>query len=127
MSLAPTTVVATRRGTVMSNAAPWPEDRRITIRDLQAATDRAEPWSMLTSYDTLTAGLFERAGVRALLVGDTSAEMVLGYGDTLPVTMDQLIPMAPARRTATPEPHPPPGAVPRMTPVRRGEAAARPA
>jgi 3-methyl-2-oxobutanoate hydroxymethyltransferase len=80
----------------MSNAARWPEDRRITIRDLQAATDRAEPWSMLTSYDTLTAGLFERAGVRALLVGDTSAEMVLGYGDTLPVTMDQLIPMVQA-------------------------------
>ena len=35
---------------------------------------------MLTSYDTLTAGIFEQAGVRALLVGDTSAEMVLGYG-----------------------------------------------
>ena len=51
---------------------------------------------MLTSYDTLTAGVFEQAGVRALLVGDTSAEMVLGYPDTLPVTMDQLIPMVQA-------------------------------
>jgi 3-methyl-2-oxobutanoate hydroxymethyltransferase len=51
---------------------------------------------MLTSYDTLTAGIFEQAGVRALLVGDTSAEMVLGYPDTLPVTMDQLIPMVQA-------------------------------
>ena len=51
---------------------------------------------MLTSYDTLTAGIFERAGVRALLVGDTSAEMVLGYPDTLPVTMDQLVPMVQA-------------------------------
>jgi 3-methyl-2-oxobutanoate hydroxymethyltransferase len=51
---------------------------------------------MLTSYDTLTAGVFEQAGVRALLVGDTSAEMVLGYHDTLPVTMDQLIPMVQA-------------------------------
>jgi len=51
---------------------------------------------MLTSYDTLTAAVFERAGVRALLVGDTSAEMVLGYPDTLPVTMDQLIPMVQA-------------------------------
>jgi 3-methyl-2-oxobutanoate hydroxymethyltransferase len=71
----------------------WPEDRRITIRDLQAATDRGERWSMLTSYDTLTAGIFERAGVRALLVGDTSAELVLGYRDTLPVTLDQLITM----------------------------------
>ena len=51
---------------------------------------------MLTSYDTLTAGVFEQAGVRALLVGDTSAEMVLGYHDTLPVTMDHLIPMVQA-------------------------------
>jgi 3-methyl-2-oxobutanoate hydroxymethyltransferase len=80
----------------MPSAAHWPEDRRITIRDLQAATDRGERWSMLTSYDTLTAGIFERAGVRALLVGDTSAELVLGYRDTLPVTLDQLITMVQA-------------------------------
>ncbi len=71
-------------------------DRRITIADLQAATDRGERWSMLTSYDTLTAGIFEQAGVRALLVGDTSAEMVFGYETTVPVTMDQLVPMVQA-------------------------------
>jgi len=80
----------------MLSANAWPDDRRITIHDLQAATDRGERWSMLTSYDALTAGIFEQAGVRALLVGDTSAEMVLGYADTLPVTMDQLIPMVQA-------------------------------
>src|SRR5215471_3217322 len=80
----------------MSSASVWPVDRRITIHDLQAATDRGERWSMLTSYDTLTAEVFEQAGVRALLVGDTSAEMVLGYRDTLPVTMDLLIPMVQA-------------------------------
>jgi 3-methyl-2-oxobutanoate hydroxymethyltransferase len=51
---------------------------------------------MLTSYDTLTAGVFEQAGVRALLVGDTSAEMVLGFETTVPMTMDQLIPMVQA-------------------------------
>ena len=80
----------------MPDATQWPADRRITIRDLQAATDRGERWSMLTSYDTLTAGVFEQAGVRALLVGDTSAEMVLGYRDTVPVTMDELVPMVQA-------------------------------
>lgn len=87
----------------MSSMTGWPDNRRITIRDLQEATDRGERWAMLTSYDTLTAGVFEQAGVRALLVGDTSAEMVLGYRDTLPVTMDQLIPMvqAVARGTRT--------------------------
>jgi 3-methyl-2-oxobutanoate hydroxymethyltransferase len=75
----------------MSSVNAWPDDRRVTIHDLRAATDRGERWSMLTSYDALTAGIFEQAGVRALLVGDTSAEMVLGYQSTLPVTMDQLV------------------------------------
>ncbi len=51
----------------MPEATAWPAGRRITIRDLQAATDRGERWPMLTSYDTLTAGIFEQAGVRALL------------------------------------------------------------
>ena len=46
----------------MPEPAAWPADRRITITDLQAATDRGERWSMLTSYDTLTAGVFEQAG-----------------------------------------------------------------
>jgi 3-methyl-2-oxobutanoate hydroxymethyltransferase len=80
----------------MTEASPWPTDRRITIADLQAATDLGERWSMLTSYDTLTAGVFEQAGVRALLVGDTGAEMVLGYETTVPMTMDQLVPMVQA-------------------------------
>jgi 3-methyl-2-oxobutanoate hydroxymethyltransferase len=80
----------------MSSATGWPDDRRITIHDLQAATDRGERWSMLTSYDALTAGIFEQAGVRALLVGDTSGEMVLGYQSTVPVTMDHMVPMVQA-------------------------------
>jgi 3-methyl-2-oxobutanoate hydroxymethyltransferase len=80
----------------MSEATAWPASRRITISDLQAATDRGERWSMLTSYDTLTAGIFEQAGIRALLVGDTSAEMVLGYESTVPVTLDHLVPMVQA-------------------------------
>jgi 3-methyl-2-oxobutanoate hydroxymethyltransferase len=82
--------------TTTPEATAWPADRRITIGDLQAATDRSERWSMLTSYDTMTAGVFEQAGVRALLVGDTSAEVVLGYETTVPVTLDQLIPMVQA-------------------------------
>jgi 3-methyl-2-oxobutanoate hydroxymethyltransferase len=80
----------------MPEPAAWPADRRITITDLQAATDRGERWSMLTSYDALTAGVFEQAGVRALLVGDTSAEMVFGHETTVPMTMDQLVPMVQA-------------------------------
>jgi 3-methyl-2-oxobutanoate hydroxymethyltransferase len=83
--------------------SPWPTDRRITTADLQAATDRGEKWTMLTSYDALTAGIFERAGVRMLLVGDTSAQTVFGYPSTLPATMDLLIPLVQAvvRGTST--------------------------
>ncbi len=77
----------------MTRQGTWPTGRRYTVSDLQDATDRGERWSMLTSYDVLTAGIFERAGVVALLVGDTSAELVLGYASTLPVTMDELISM----------------------------------
>src|SRR3984957_4855000 len=85
-----------RKGNAMADMLAWPADRRITVRGLPAATDRNERWSMLTSYDALTAGLFEQAGVRALLVGDTSAEMVLGHPDTLPVTMDEMVSMVAA-------------------------------
>jgi 3-methyl-2-oxobutanoate hydroxymethyltransferase len=77
----------------MTRTETRPEHTRFTVSDLQSATDAGERWAMLTSYDVLTAGIFERAGVRALLVGDTSAELVLGYPSTLPVTMAELISM----------------------------------
>ena len=77
--------------------APYREtipQRRIRIPDLQQAKDRGERWAMLTSYDTYTAALFERAGVWALLVGDSAANTVYGYDSTLPITVDELIPLA---------------------------------
>jgi 3-methyl-2-oxobutanoate hydroxymethyltransferase len=77
-------------------ASPWPQDRRITVRDLREATHRGDRWTLLTCYDTLTAGIFERAGVRVLLVGDTSAQTVFGYSSTLPATLDLLIPLVQA-------------------------------
>src|ERR1700684_2198285 len=80
----------------MSEPSPWPQDRRITVRDLREATQRGDRWTLLTSYDVLTAGIFERAGVRVLLVGDTSAQTVFGYKSTLPATMDLLIPLVQA-------------------------------
>ncbi len=74
----------------------WPQNRRITVHDLQAATDRGERWTMLTAYDTLTAAVFEQVGVRALLVGDTAGMVVLGYDGTVPVTQEQLLPLVQA-------------------------------
>ena len=48
---------------------------------------------MLTSYDQYTASIFDAAGVWALLVGDSAANNVFGYETTLPVTVDELLPL----------------------------------
>jgi 3-methyl-2-oxobutanoate hydroxymethyltransferase len=68
-------------------------NRRVTVRDLQAATDRGEKWAMLTSYDMLTAAIFDEAGIPVLLVGDSAGNNVLGYDTTVPVTLDELLPL----------------------------------
>jgi 3-methyl-2-oxobutanoate hydroxymethyltransferase len=47
----------------------------------------------LTSYDMLTAALFEQAGIPVLLVGDSAGNNVLGYPTTVPVTVDELLPL----------------------------------
>ncbi len=52
-----------------------------------------ERWSMLTAYDYSTARLFEEAGIPVLLVGDSAANVVYGYDTTVPVTVDELIPL----------------------------------
>ena len=67
--------------------------RRIRVTDFEAAKRRRERWAMLTSYDQYTAALFDRAGVWALLVGDSAANNVYGYETTLPVTVDELLPL----------------------------------
>ena len=46
----------------------------------------------LTSYDALTSGIFDQAGIDVILVGDSAADNVLGYTTTLPVTVDEMIP-----------------------------------
>jgi 3-methyl-2-oxobutanoate hydroxymethyltransferase len=74
-------------------ARPSSIPRRISIRDLQERKARGERFAMLTSYDTITAGIFEEAGIDVLLVGDSAANTVLGYPDTLSVTTDELIPL----------------------------------
>lgn len=67
--------------------------RRLTMLDLQRATDAGEKWVMITAYDSLTAGLFEEAGVSAILVGDSAAMVVMGYDSTLPITTSQMLPL----------------------------------
>jgi 3-methyl-2-oxobutanoate hydroxymethyltransferase len=67
--------------------------RRVTTRDLQLAKDRGERWAMLTSYDMLSAQVFDEAGIPVLLVGDSAGNNVLGFADTVPVTMEDMLPL----------------------------------
>src|SRR5918911_1773971 len=70
-----------------------PPTRRVRTRDLLAAKVRGDRWPMLTSYDQYTAGIFDAAGIPVLLVGDSAANNVYGYETTLPVTVDELLPL----------------------------------
>lgn len=67
--------------------------RRVRIHHLRALKDSGERFAMLTSYDQMTAEIFDEAGIPVLLVGDSAANNVLGYETTLPVTVDELIPL----------------------------------
>ena len=70
--------------------------RRVTVRDIAAAKERREKWPMLTAYDAQTARVFDEAGIPVLLVGDSAAMVVYGYDSTIPVTVDDLIPLTAA-------------------------------
>nr|WP_312607326.1 3-methyl-2-oxobutanoate hydroxymethyltransferase [Kocuria rhizophila] len=78
-------------------AAPsLPDVKRVRTVHLQRAKDTGEKFSMLTSYDVLTAGIFDRAGVDVLLVGDSLGNTVLGHASTLPVTVGDMVTFAAA-------------------------------
>ncbi len=88
----PVTSDAAHPGTFYGAAA----GRRVTMRHLAEATQRGEKWPMITTYDAMTAGIFEAAGIPALLVGDSAAMVVFGHDSTIPVTVDQLLPLVQA-------------------------------
>jgi 3-methyl-2-oxobutanoate hydroxymethyltransferase len=67
--------------------------RRVTVRDIAAAKARGEKWPMLTAYDALVAHIFDQAGIPVLLVGDSAGMVVFGHDTTIPVTVDDLIPL----------------------------------
>jgi 3-methyl-2-oxobutanoate hydroxymethyltransferase len=69
---------------------------RVTVRDIAADKARGERWPMLTTYDALTAGIFDEAGIPVLLVGDSAGNVIFGYDTTIPVTVDELIPLTAA-------------------------------
>jgi 3-methyl-2-oxobutanoate hydroxymethyltransferase len=81
-----------------SGAAPVTtgRPRRTRIHHLRELKERGERWPMLTAYDVYTAEIFDEAGIPVLLVGDSAANNVYGYDNTLPVTVDELMPLVKA-------------------------------
>jgi 3-methyl-2-oxobutanoate hydroxymethyltransferase len=67
--------------------------KRVRVHHLQQWKERGQPWPMLTSYDTYTAALFDTAGIPVLLVGDSAANNVYGYESSLPITIEELLPL----------------------------------
>ena len=67
--------------------------KRVRTRHFQNAKRQGIPITGLTSYDMLTASIFDQAGIDFLLVGDSAGNNVFGYDTTLPVTVDELIPL----------------------------------
>src|SRR4051795_9817628 len=67
--------------------------KRVRTRHFQNAKEQGIKITGLTSYDMLTAAIFDQAGIDFLLVGDSAGNNVFGYDTTLPVSIDDLIPL----------------------------------
>ncbi len=89
-------------GTMTDEARPYgggtsdPALKRVRTRHFQRAKEQGIKITGLTSYDFLSASIFDEAGIDFLLVGDSAGNTVFGYDTTIPVTLDELIPLTAA-------------------------------
>ncbi|HWQ46931.1 MAG TPA: 3-methyl-2-oxobutanoate hydroxymethyltransferase [Longilinea sp.] len=67
------------------------ERKKVTTHSLRVKKEKQQLISMLTAYDYPTALLVDQAGIDAILVGDSLGMVVLGYENTLPVTMEDML------------------------------------
>ncbi|KKF02190.1 3-methyl-2-oxobutanoate hydroxymethyltransferase [Mycolicibacterium obuense] len=77
-------------GAATHTAAPR---TKIRTHHLAKWKQEGHKWAMLTAYDFSTARVFDEAEIPVLLVGDSAANVVYGYDTTVPVTIDELIPL----------------------------------
>ena len=75
--------------------------KKVRTSHLAEFKSNGQRFSCLTSYDQLTAGIFDEAGIEVILVGDSAADNALGYSTTLPITVDEIIPFGRAVASAT--------------------------
>jgi len=74
---------------------------RISINDLSTFKQTKKRFTMLTSYDSLTASLFDELDIPVLLVGDSAANLVFGHDTTIPVTVEDMLPIVNAVARST--------------------------
>ncbi|RSN50233.1 3-methyl-2-oxobutanoate hydroxymethyltransferase [Amycolatopsis sp. WAC 04197] len=67
--------------------------KKVRVHHLRDMKERGEAWPMLTAYDMYTAALFDEVGIPVLLVGDSASNNVFGYDTSLPVTVEELLPL----------------------------------
>src|ERR1700722_2001366 len=84
------------------SAMPHALSTKFTLNDLRAARQTGAKIPMLTCYDYTTARLMQEAGVPALLVGDSAANVILGHSSTIPVSLDFMIEITAAVRRGAP-------------------------
>ena len=73
------------------SSPPKDQRKRVTLTKLAEMRALGEPIVMITAYDHPSALVVEQAGVDVVLVGDSAANNVLGYSDTVPVTVEELL------------------------------------
>lgn len=66
---------------------------RVSVKDLANFKTAKKPWVMLTCYDALMAKIFDQAQIPVLLVGDSAATVVYGYENTVPITIEEMLPL----------------------------------
>ena len=91
-----------RPGGAGSGGAGVTDRTKRTAPSIQAMKAAGEKIAALTAYDFVTARLLDEAGVDVLLVGDSAAMVVLGYENTLPVTLDAMLVLTAAVARAKP-------------------------
>jgi len=75
----------------LSGGARGPKTGRVTLASLAAKKDAGEPIVMVTAYDHPSARIADEVGVDVVLVGDSAANVVLGYSSTVPVTVEEML------------------------------------
>ncbi|MFM9130883.1 MAG: 3-methyl-2-oxobutanoate hydroxymethyltransferase [Actinomycetes bacterium] len=67
--------------------------KHVSVHDLLEYKKQDKKWLMLTSYDSLTSSLFDELELPVVLVGDSAGQLIFGHDSTVPVTMEEMLPI----------------------------------